>query len=230
MYKQVPHEDGLPLNSRQVSLDEDGYDLPSDWYLQLATEIQMVMDGRKPLSEEIPLSPKRLFELVPFPSDGATGVSQLPELKWTKAVVAHNYRIYLKQGTPGFSETDLVSTQSDTTLAILNELQAGTWYWRVDVLTNTQVFTGNAWSFSVEEDNTGLKGKSGGNIRIYPIPAGEEIFVEGLPKETAYTIYDIMGVKRANGIMRDRIDISDLSSGIYLLRLEGRPVMRFTRK
>ncbi len=51
MYKQVETEDGLPINCRQLSLDEDGYDLPGDWYLQLGNEIQKMMDGRNPVTE-----------------------------------------------------------------------------------------------------------------------------------------------------------------------------------
>ena len=57
MYKMVETTDGLPLGADQVPLNEDGYDLPSDWYLQVGTEIQKMLEGSINLTPDLPISP-----------------------------------------------------------------------------------------------------------------------------------------------------------------------------
>lgn len=59
MYKLVETVEGLPVGADQVPLKEDGYDLPSDWYLQVGTEIQKMLEGTIPLTEELPITPLR---------------------------------------------------------------------------------------------------------------------------------------------------------------------------
>jgi hypothetical protein len=54
MYKLVETVDGLPVGAHQVPLDEDGYDLPSDWYLQIGTEIQKMLEGTLDLTPDLP--------------------------------------------------------------------------------------------------------------------------------------------------------------------------------
>lgn len=67
MYKLVETEEGLPVGADQVSLNEDGYDLPSDWYLQLGTEIQKMLDGTISLTEEMPLTPQLVQDTTSNP-------------------------------------------------------------------------------------------------------------------------------------------------------------------
>lgn len=50
---QVPVE----IQDRIVTLDADGYDLPSDWYLSLAGEAQKMLEGRIELTNAIPITP-----------------------------------------------------------------------------------------------------------------------------------------------------------------------------
>jgi len=50
---QVPVE----IQDRIVTLDADGYDLPSDWYLSLAGEAQKMLDGSIALTSTIPITP-----------------------------------------------------------------------------------------------------------------------------------------------------------------------------
>jgi len=38
--------------------DEDEYDLPGDWYLQVGTEIQLMIEGTKPVTPTMPLTPE----------------------------------------------------------------------------------------------------------------------------------------------------------------------------
>jgi hypothetical protein len=58
MYKLVETEEDLPVGADQVPLNEDGYDLPSDWYLQIGTEIQKMIEGTLSVTPTMPLTPQ----------------------------------------------------------------------------------------------------------------------------------------------------------------------------
>lgn len=58
MYKLVETPDNLPVGADQVPLNEDGYKLPSDWYLQVGTEIQKMIEGSTALTPTLPLTPE----------------------------------------------------------------------------------------------------------------------------------------------------------------------------
>lgn len=57
MYKLAETSNDLPVNAKQVALDADGYDLPSDWYLRLGGAAQQVFSNTIPLSTSIPIKP-----------------------------------------------------------------------------------------------------------------------------------------------------------------------------
>lgn len=232
MYKQVPHENGLPENCRQLSLDEDGYDLPTDWYLQLGTQIQKMMDGRSTVSEEMPITPKKLFELFPSPEDGATGVDRYPILAWNSISLAQNYKVYLRKGLSIFSESDLIASQADTAIVITDAFEEGaTYYWRIDVLTNTQRFPGQIWSFKVEESSS-LNIPKKNQVKIYPVPAENQILIQGGEENAPYSVYNLIGKKQFDGILggRKTINIHELSPGVYLLVIEGKILVKFLKK
>ena len=57
MFKITDITAKLPIqaNDRLVSLDIDGVNLPSDWYLKLADQTQKMLDGTIPLTSDIPI-------------------------------------------------------------------------------------------------------------------------------------------------------------------------------
>ena len=59
MFKITDTKAKLPVEAqdRLVSLDIDGVNLPSDWYLKLADQTQKMLDGTIPLTSVIPISP-----------------------------------------------------------------------------------------------------------------------------------------------------------------------------
>lgn len=58
MYKMAETQKDCPvLNPSLVPLNEDGYNLPSDWYLQIGTEIQKMLEGKIPLTSGLPINP-----------------------------------------------------------------------------------------------------------------------------------------------------------------------------
>lgn len=67
IYKVAPTQAGVPATAQFpedqpepgvfVSLDSDGYNLPSDYYLQLADAINQTLKGDRPLRPELPVPP-----------------------------------------------------------------------------------------------------------------------------------------------------------------------------
>ncbi len=80
MYKMAETVDDLPVGADHVPLDEDGYQLPSDWYLQVGTEIQKMLEGKIPLTATLPINPgmasvkewnkNSLLTVYPVPAKG----------------------------------------------------------------------------------------------------------------------------------------------------------------
>jgi hypothetical protein len=57
MYKVASHRKDAPDQGYWLTLDADGHDLPSDWYLRLAGEITRAFHSNKPLPAAIPVKP-----------------------------------------------------------------------------------------------------------------------------------------------------------------------------
>jgi hypothetical protein len=55
IYKVVADKNLLPLNTDFITTKSDGYDLPGDWYLRLAGEATRMLQGKIPLSADLPL-------------------------------------------------------------------------------------------------------------------------------------------------------------------------------
>lgn len=60
MFKLVPRIGGLPVGGSFLSLDVDGYDLPSDWFLRLGGESGRLLRREIPLSSALPIMPDKL--------------------------------------------------------------------------------------------------------------------------------------------------------------------------
>ena len=89
MFKLAPTQQEVPdpnqfTNGRKfVSLDADGENLPSDWYLQLASCTRKVMRGEKPLTIEMP-------ECNP------TAIYEVPTIKSEENFAIKNYKEYIE--------------------------------------------------------------------------------------------------------------------------------------
>ena len=58
IFKVAAKASDLPLpKDGWLALDADGYSLPSDWYLRLTGEAQLMLEGRIPLTRRIPIDP-----------------------------------------------------------------------------------------------------------------------------------------------------------------------------
>ena len=65
IFKVTAKTSDLPLpTGGWLALDADGYSLPSDWYLRLAGEAQLMLEGRVPLTATIPIDPTNPYGSV----------------------------------------------------------------------------------------------------------------------------------------------------------------------
>jgi hypothetical protein len=58
-------------------------------------------------------------------------------------------------------------------------------------------------------------------IKLYPNPAKELVHIKGVDQISKVKIYSIMGVLQKTTYGKDYLDISDLSSGVYLFVIEN---------
>jgi hypothetical protein len=57
MYKLAPTTAQIPAQGSWVTLNIDGFSLPSDWYLRLAGQASKMIRGEIPLQRTIPITP-----------------------------------------------------------------------------------------------------------------------------------------------------------------------------
>jgi len=69
-------------------------------------------------------------------------------------------------------------------------------------------------------------------ITLYPNPSSEQIKIKGLNHSETYTIYNIIGSEINNGIINDNgfIDIQNLNTGLYFLKIENRIILKFLKE
>ena len=76
MFKVASKRSDAPDAGYWLTLDADGNDLPSDWYLKLAGEVTKVFHGARPISDTIPIRPGAASNPVrPIPAGSLKGFS-----------------------------------------------------------------------------------------------------------------------------------------------------------
>jgi hypothetical protein len=59
------------------------------------------------------------------------------------------------------------------------------------------------------------------NTTIYPNPANNELFINTQNKYSSYAIYDLLGKEMMRNSFSTKIDISNLTKGVYIIALKG---------
>lgn len=69
-------------------------------------------------------------------------------------------------------------------------------------------------------------------LNIYPTPSSKYISVSGLEKKEHYIIYNYLGTEIIKGTISDKekIDIQNISNGLYLLKLSNSNTLKFVKK
>lgn len=161
--------------------------------------------------------------LFPSPANGAVSIKQDTLLSWTNGnfdVPGTIYKIHF--GTT--ANPPLVAKQGNSSFNP-GHLEANTtYYWRIDEVTDCGTKTGTQWSFTtanpsaVEVIPSGNNGKS---IRVFPVPAIDELHIDGLVKEEPVEIYNLLGEKVFQGRAYQSVNVQNFRSGIYILAVKG---------
>ena len=71
-----------------------------------------------------------------------------------------------------------------------------------------------------------------GAVSLYPNPANDKLFLEGLKEECEISIYNTMGTKVNTTMLQgdSEINVSDLPSGLYLVRIGDRRTLKFIKR
>lgn len=69
-------------------------------------------------------------------------------------------------------------------------------------------------------------------IKIYPNPSNDFIKISGLKKSNKYTIYNLLGNVISNGVIsnNEKVNIKNLSNGIYFLRFKNGNAIKFIKE
>jgi len=70
------------------------------------------------------------------------------------------------------------------------------------------------WVLTINDDTKALESQ------IYPNPASDKLYISNLSDNSAYEIYDNFGRKVMSGNYQGKINLNDLTSGMYFIRYE----------
>ena len=229
MYKMAETPAELPVGAQQVPLNIDGYRLPDDWYLRVGREMQKMMDGSLPLTEEIPITPHQ-YTLTPVPANEAVNIAPTTGLSWSGFPEADSVYLYLREGSPWFTAGDRVGVLTEPAYTTGTPLKDGTtYYWRVDVAVDGYTVKGTPWSFTTA-GASGIESPGAGEPYIWPVPANEQLHVSPGTTGGRYTIYRSDGVQVASGNLDEKIiDVGSMQPGLYIFKTAEK-TMRFIKK
>jgi hypothetical protein len=95
--KACPKRSLAPSDGWWLTLDADGYNLPSDWYLRMAGEASRLLKGKRTLSKTMPLNPNK-------PDSGVAVVEKPKHVAVQEKIDIRNGILYL----PGLSQEKTV--------------------------------------------------------------------------------------------------------------------------
>lgn len=76
-------------------------------------------------------------------------------------------------------------------------------------------------SIEIEETFNSIEELTEKNHKIYPNPATDVVFVDGLNQNTEFRIIDLSGKEVKRGFTQKQVNVSDLHRGMYLLQIDG---------
>ncbi|HET7733690.1 MAG TPA: T9SS type A sorting domain-containing protein [Paludibacter sp.] len=88
------------------------------------------------------------------------------------------------------------------------------------VKNNNGRWSGNVFYIAFKRFSTNISDVKDNNVYIYPNPAGQTIFLEGLNGSMEITIYSLKGDLMLNKHLdNNHLDISSMTKGIYMIRI-----------
>ena len=143
-------------------------------------------------------------------------------LKWNKSSLANSYHIQLSENSgfdPLTSESD---GYQDTVYSYTGLNYETVYYWRVRAKNNQGPSEwSEAWSFKTRSHVSVNEGPYLTGMKIYPNPSSDYLFIENAPAilPLKIYIYSLQGIKMMETEYRDKVNISGLMPGVYVIRV-----------
>lgn len=167
--------------------------------------------GAFPFLELLP--PGEAFE--PIPADQSIEVELNQILGWTNGEYTETIDLYFGTENP---PTEMALEDVNVESFEPSALEYGTtYYWQVVCKNDVGTTGGPVWSFATDV-NTGIKDLSN-ELTIYPNPASDYISILLNIEIDEIQIFNLLGNLVFSSNINKQINISELSSGIYTVRL-----------
>ena len=93
---------------------------------------------------------------------------------------------------------------------------------------------GGGFSYQRSTDNTtnAVNFRVYKRIKLFPNPSHDYILISGLKKTENYAVYNILGKRVLEGTVSDnqKINIQDVTEGVYLFKLESGNILKFIKR
>ncbi|QXP77732.1 MULTISPECIES: T9SS type A sorting domain-containing protein [Winogradskyella] len=175
----------------------------------------------------------------PIPADGATAVAvQSPDgglaFAWTAPDLdGESYNLNIGTANPPTQTLEGVESNG-----IITGLAASTtYYWSIDVVNCFgATTTTTVWSFTTDS-TLGIEDNSFTAFSVYPNPTSDILNIKSTQDVDSVTVYNLLGQNVAsftkNEITNSSINLSELSEGLYLVRVtsgDKTETLRVTKK
>jgi hypothetical protein len=150
-----------------VTLDIDGYELPSDEYLWLVGQAARGLRGEIPVNQTRPTRTTQPPDPAgnPGPTDGAVDVAVNADLSWTAGYYADSHNVYFGTNpTPGAGE--FMGNQGSTSFDPGSLAYDTTYYWSIEEVNTVGTTQGPVWSFTTVSPGGPVDNDAGGETTV----------------------------------------------------------------
>lgn len=180
-------------------------------------------NGSSTESIKLVLSAAPLIPSLLEPLNNARLGTSTPQMRWRQSPEAASYLLEISSRETFDGETRRIQLQ-DTSYLPATPLAPGTYYWRTTARNDCGNATTATRSFQV--GTTALGVLPAGNVRLYPNPAGRDLFIDFRQTPKEQIRLELFGPdgrlieqRNLSGASLYQIDLSTLAEGMYVVRL-----------
>lgn len=180
----------------------------------------------------VDLTGRNTFETNPVDENSPCGGIGNCEFQIAWNPTKNRWEIYADDGNGSFANNYVLYYNTEATIPNPPSLILGIW---VEETTVTQSLCGgiNSLTGDVQDTILGITNfNSKGNLTLFPNPTSDFIQIFELTKTKSYKIYNVIGVLVHSGQAYNsvKIDIQNLTNGIYFLKFDNGYTHKFIKK
>lgn len=158
---------------------------------------------------------------LPFPANNAKNIKTGQVLKWKKGLLTDYHKLYLGTTNPPPFIADIYEISYTPENLNVDSI----YYWRIDEVNEAGITAGETWRFDMENVVSSIKSLPNSNyLTIYPNPASNLLFVDGLENGNMILVYDLCGKLFYSDVVNNEklvIDIKNWQKGIFIIQIKG---------